>query len=433
MSRSISVVALSLIAGAALGAGAMWKFERASSLDLARQARRAAMLTEENARLHGLVEASEKAKTLAANKAQREEIERQVVAIRGLPFKTPVDYNVLTRQQIKATISGKLAEVFSEQEFADMTAALAVLGLLPEGFPLRQKYIDLLGEQVAAFYDQHQHKLFMYEDASLENSQNRVVLAHELTHALQDLHFGLKRLPLEIKTNDDMAAAASALVEGEATLVMSEYMMKNLSLKALKDNVTASITQNMSELASAPRYLREMLVFPYLRGQEFCGSLFGSDGYKSVSAAYEKPPTSTSQILHPEKFFREPREEPIAIEWADVTVNGKKPAVDNVLGEMGMRIQIAQFTDDRTGEDAANGWRGDRYVCYESGRGFAWKSVWASEADAADFAEAQRKVISARKERAARRVEVKQTGTSVLLLDAADEVWAAALAEKFAK
>ncbi|MEO7319429.1 MAG: hypothetical protein ABIZ56_10610 [Chthoniobacteraceae bacterium] len=433
MSRSISVAAVSLLAGAVLGAGAMWTIERAGTLDLARQAKRAAMLTEENARLHGLVEASEKAKAMAANKAQREEIERQVIAIRGLTFKTPVDYNVLTRQQIKATISGKLAEVFSEQEFADMTAALAVLGLLPEGFPLRQKYIDLLGEQVAAFYDQHQHKLFMYEDASLENSQNRVVLAHELTHALQDQHFGLKRLPLEIKTNDDMAAAASALVEGEATLVMSEYMMKNLSLKALKDNAVASITQNMSELSSAPRYLREMLVFPYLRGQEFCSSLYGGGGYAAVSAAYERPPTSTAQILHPEKFFRDPREEPTAIEWPDVMVNGKKPVADNVLGEMGMRIQIAQYTDDRTGEDAANGWRGDRYLCYESGRGFAWKSVWASEADAADFAAAQMKVIAARKDRAARRMEVKQTGVSVLLIDAADEEWLRTLTEKFSE
>ena len=433
MSRSISVAVISLLAGAALGAGAMWKIERNGNLDLARQTKRAAMLTEENARLHGLVAASEKAKALAANKAQREEVERQVIAIRGLNFKTPVDYNVLTRKQIKETISGKLAEVFSEQEFVDVTAAFAVLGLLPENYPLRQKYIDLLGEQVAAFYDQHQHKLFMYEDASLENSQNRVVLAHELTHALQDQHFGLKRLPLEIKTNDDMAAAASALVEGEATLVMSEYMMKNLSLKALKDNVAASITQNMSELASAPRYLREMLVFPYLRGQEFCSSLFGGGGYKAVSAAYEKPPTSTAQILHPEKFFREPREEPIAIEWADVTVKGKKPSADNTLGEMGTRIQIAQFTDDRTGEDAANGWRGDRYVCYESGRGFAWKSVWASEADAADFAEAQRKIIETRKERASRRIEVKQTGTTVLLIDGANEEWWRALTEKFSE
>ena len=431
MSRSISVAALSLIAGAVLGAGAMWKFERAGSLDLARQSRRAEMLTEENVRLHGLVAESERAKALAANKALREEIERQVVAIRGLNFKTPVDYNVLTRQQIKATISGKLAEVFSEQEFADMTAALAVLGLLPEGFPLRQKYIDLLGEQVAAFYDQHQHKLFMYEDASLENSQNRVVLAHELTHALQDQHFGLKRLPLEIKTNDDMAAAASALVEGEATLVMSEYMMKNLSLKALKDNVVASVTQNMSELSNAPRYLREMLVFPYLRGQEFCSSLYGGGGYEAVSAAYQHPPTSTAQILHPEKFFREPREEPVAIEWPDLMVNGKVPSADNTLGEMGTRIQIAQFTDDRTGEDAAAGWRGDRYVCYEGGRGLAWKSVWVSEADAAEFLAAEMRVIAARKDRASRRVEVKQSGKSVLLLDAADDEWMRTLAEKF--
>ena len=433
MSRSLSVVALSFLAGAILGAGATWKLAHPRTLDLERQARRAAMLTEENARLHGLVAESERAKARAANKAQREEIERQVVAIRGLSFKTPVDYNVLTRQQIKATIAGKLAEVFSEQEFADMTAALAVLGLLPEGFPLRQKYIDLLGEQVAAFYDQHQHKLFMYEDASLENSQNRVVLAHELTHALQDQHFGLKKLPLEIKTNDDMAAAASALVEGEATLVMSEYMMKNLSLKALKDNALASITQNMSELSNAPRYLREMLVFPYLRGQEFCSSLYGGGGYEAVSAAYQRPPSSTAQILHPEKYFREPREEPVAIEWPEVKLNGKAPTVDNTLGEMGMRIQISQYTDDRTGEDSAAGWRGDRYVCYDGGRGFAWKSVWASEADAAEFLVAELKVMAARKDRASRRVEVKQSGTSVLLLDAADDDWMRALTEKFSQ
>ncbi len=192
MSRFLSI-ALSLVIGIATGAGVFWKIGNDRA---ARQERRVAMLTEENARLHGIVDGGEKAKALAANKALREDIERQVVAIRGLKFKTPVDYNVLTRAEIKATISGKLAEVFSEQEFKDMTSALAVLGLLPEGFPLRQKYIDLLGEQVAAFYDQHQHKLFMYEDASLENSQNRVVLAHELTHALQDQHFGLSRLPL---------------------------------------------------------------------------------------------------------------------------------------------------------------------------------------------------------------------------------------------
>ena len=354
-----------------------------------------------------------------------------MTAIRGLEFKTPVDYNVLTREQIKATIGGKLAEVFSEQEFTDMTLALSTLGLLPEGYPLRAKYIDLLGEQVAAFYDQHTHKLFMYEDASLENSQNRVILAHELTHALQDQHFGLKRLPLEIKNNDDMAAAASALVEGEATLVMSEYMLKNLSLKALKDSVASSITQNMSQLSSAPPYLREMLVFPYLRGQEFCTSLLGGTGYRAISAAYDQPPSSTAQILHPEKFFRTPREEPLPVNWPDVAINGQPPIADNTLGEMGTRLQVAQFTDDRTGEEAATGWRGDRYVCYDQGRGFAWETLWANEAEAAQFLAAEKQVLAARKDRSGRIVSVRQNGTVVLLLDAADAAWSQALEAKF--
>ena len=433
MSRPLSLIAWSLTAGLAIGAGAMWTFDRKDSAGVAREAKRAAMLAEENARLHGLVAGSERAKSLAANKTIREDVEKQVTAIRGLEFKTPIDYNVLTRQQIKTTISGKLAEVFSEQEFKNMTAALAALGLLPDGYPLREKYIDLLGEQVAAFYDQHQHKLFMYEDASLDNSQNRVILAHELTHALQDQHFGLNRLPLEIKNNDDTSAAASALVEGEATLVMTEFMMKNLSLKAIKDNALASITQNMGQLSSAPRYLREMLVFPYLRGQEFCMTLSGNGGYAAVSAAYKRPPSSTAQILHPEKYFREPREEPIAIEWADVTVKGQQPIADNTLGEMGTRIQIAQFTDDRTGEDAASGWRGDRYVCYDGGKGFVWKTVWSDEANAAEFAAAENKVIAARKDRASRVLQLTQRGTEVLLIDGADAEWAKVLAEKFAK
>src|SRR5260221_9242544 len=120
------------------------------------------------------------------------------------------------------------AEVFSETEFGQMADAMAAIGLLPQKYPLREKYIDLLSEQVAAFYDQHQHKLFMYEDASLDNAQNRVVLAHELTHALQDQHFGLKRLPLELKTNEDMAAAGSPAAGRAATLEVGALMMENM-------------------------------------------------------------------------------------------------------------------------------------------------------------------------------------------------------------
>ncbi len=352
----------------------------------------AAALTTENDRLREILTKAERAKTLAANKVQREAVEKQTTEIRGLEFKQPVDYQVLSRKEIKQTISGKLAEVFSETEFRDMADAMAAVGLLPPKYPLREKYIDLLGEQVAAFYDQHAHKLFMYEDATLDNAQNRVVLAHELTHALQDQHFGLKKLPLEIKTNDDRAAAAAALVEGDATLVMSEFMLKNLSKQMVKDSMVASFTQNMKQLETAPRYLREMLVFPYLRGQEFCATLSGAHGYDSVSQAYADPPSSTAQILHPQKYLANPREEPITIEWADTKVKGAAPIGDNVVGEMGMRILFTEWLDAATGERAAAGWRGDRYLYFRPDA-LVWKTVWASAEEAAEFFAAEQKLL----------------------------------------
>jgi hypothetical protein len=401
----------------------------------------AGKLSEENDRLREILAKSEREKALAANKAQREAIERAVVAIRGLEFLSPVDYSVLSRKQIRQTISGKLAEVFSEQEFKNMTEAMAAIGLLPAGYPLREKYIDLLGEQVAAFYDQHTHKLFMYEDASLDNAQNRVILAHELTHALQDQHFGLKRMPLEIKNNDDRANASSALVEGDATLVMSEYMLKNMSRQMFKDSMVASVSQNMNQLQTAPRYLREMLVFPYLRGQEFCAALFARGGYQAVSQAYKNPPSSTSQILHPEKYLATPRENPIAIEWASLSVKGEKPIADNTVGEMGIRILFTEWLDAPTGEQAADGWRGDRYLYFAGGKALLWKSVWANAGEAEEFFQAEKKLIEKRDHPTAARsgersyeadapraLRLRQTDANeVILIDAANPDWAKAL------
>ncbi|TCO88645.1 hypothetical protein EV701_11616 [Chthoniobacter flavus] len=353
-------------------------------------------ITAENDHLRDILAGHEHQKALAENKALREPVEKQVTEIRGLQFKEPIDYQVLNRKQIKETMAGKLAEVFSEKEFHQMAEAMAAIGLLPPNYPLREKYIDLLSEQVAAFYDQHAHKLFMYEDATLENAQNRVVLAHELTHALQDQHFGLKRMPLEIKNDDDKAEAASALVEGDATLVMSEYMMKNMSKQMFKDSMVASFTQNMKQLETAPRYLREMLVFPYLRGQEFCSALYGRGGYEEIDKAYAHPPSSTAQILHPEKYLANPPEEPIVVEWHDLQVKGHAPTADNVVGEMGTRILFAEWVDAMTGETAAAGWRGDRYLYYADGEALVWKTIWASAKDATEFFEAEKQLLEKR-------------------------------------
>jgi hypothetical protein len=400
-----------------------------------------ATLDTENERLRGILSKHDHEVALAANKTQREPIEKQVTEIRGLEFKEPVNYQVLSRKQIKETMAGKMAEVFSETEFRNMADAMAAVGLLPPKYPLREKYIDLLSEQVAAFYDQHQHKLFMYEDATLENAQNRVVLAHELTHALQDQHFGLKRMPLEIKNNDDQAEAASALVEGDATLVMSEFMLKNMTRQMFKDSMVASFTQNMKQLETAPRYLREMLVFPYLRGQEFCSALFGSGGFDAVNKAYAHPPSSTSQILHPEKYLANPPEEPIPVKWSELKTLGHDPTGDNTVGEMGIRILLTEWLDATTGEHASLGWHGDRYLYYGDADALVWKTIWANPQDAAKFFDAEKRVLEKRwqptnaratdhtyEADAPRTLRLHQINTNeVILIDTANPEWAKAL------
>jgi hypothetical protein len=395
------------------------------------QLRRVALLEAENARL----------RARSADVTKRDEtgirtgIEQAVADIRQLSFLAPVDYNVLSRSEIKATLHRKLGEQFSDQEFANVGIGYSALGLLPKNFPLKQKYVDLLGEQVAAFFDQHEHKLFMFEDATLTNAQNRIVLAHELTHALQDQHFGLRTLPLEIKNNDDVALAASALVEGDATLVMSDYMLRNISWRTVRDGLSGLLVQNMEQLQQAPPFLREMLLFPYLRGQEFCAALMDRGGYSAISAAYSRPPSSTAQILHPAKYFAVPREEPISITWPDTEARGEKPLSDNVLGEFGTRVALANSMDPRRAEAAAAGWRGDRYLVFDHGNAFVWKSLWSDGQEAGEFKAALLEWINDLKtSRPLWKFFIHASAENgVVLIAAFDEQWIEALTAKFAQ
>ena len=169
--------------------------------------------------------------------------------------------------------------------------------------------------------------------------------------------------------------------------------------------------------------------------------LFGTGEYSAVSKAYDRPPSSTAQILHPEKFLAQPREEPVEIVWPEVVVKGEKPIADNVVGEMAMRILFAEWLDAGTGEKAAAGWRGDRYLYYRGGQALVWKTVWASAAEAAEFFAAERLLLEKRhalkEARSTERsyeadgprvIRLRQTeANEVILIDAATAEWADAL------
>jgi hypothetical protein len=171
---------------------------------------------------------------------------------------------------------------------------------------------------------------------------------------------------------------------------MSQYMTRDLTWHTLADTVTYSLTQRMEQIRKAPHYLREMLVFPYIKGQLFCAAVYARGGFSALSAVYANPPASTAQILHPEKYFAETREDPIPVEFPNTTFDGNKPLYNNVLGEMGSRLLFTQYADADTADSDAAGWRGDRYLVYDDGNTLVWKTVWSSpgaaRAAAADIA-----------------------------------------------
>ncbi len=362
--------------------------------------RRLALLEQETERLRAAVQARQDADDLAANRTKREQIEHDVERLRGLRFLHPVDFREIPRSSLPTILRQKLAQQVPDQEFDHAGIALAALGVLPAGTDLKKTYLALLGEQIGAFYDQHEKQLFTFSGQPLSGPQNRVIMAHELTHALEDQHYDLSKLPIEDRGNDDRVLAATALVEGDATLVMNKYMVGDLSAAAVRDALASTLTTDVRQLAAAPRYLRETLLFPYLRGQEFCTALYARGGWNALADAFQHPPASSSQILHPDLYFAQPREEPVEIAFGDhLEVAGQNPLEDNVLGEFGARQLFANWLHDKARTDqAAAGWRGDRYLVYGQDKtaGYVWKTVCRDKATAKRFYEAVRDANAAR-------------------------------------
>jgi hypothetical protein len=454
--RARRVLTLLLAAGLVIAGTSGWFWawnERAHAqlADFDRQ--RLAFLTAENERLRAALLARQQTDETAAAAAQRAEIAHTVSQLRALDFLHPVAFQEIPRSDLPRLLRQKLAQQVPDQEFDADGIALAALGLLPAGIDLKTVYLDLLGEQIGAFYDQHTQQLFTFSGQSLANAQNRVILAHELTHALEDQHFSLARLPLEARNNDDRVLAATALVEGDATLVMNEYMVGAMSPAVLRDTLSSALTTDVRKLAAAPRFLRETLLFPYLRGQEFCQALYAQGGWQALAEAFRHPPASTAEILHPERFLAKPRPEPVAIDFPDSTVLGQQPLADNVLGEFGLRQLFARWLHDEAPDNAAaEGWRGDRYLVYGDAKasGYVWKIACAGEAAAGRLCTALRAALAARYhfagatiespaaqvlsvESRGRRIGMWLTGQKdILIIDAPDARWSEALRARFA-
>ena len=146
--------------------------------------------------------------------------------VRGLDFKEPIDVSVLTIAELKTILAKKLREELKPKELERQRLVLGKLGLIPMRTDLRRLYLDLFGEQVAGMYDPDDKKLFLISrDGPAFADQDSIIIAHELTHALQDQHFNMKELTEKYEYEDDCSVAVLSAIEGDATVAMMEYMI----------------------------------------------------------------------------------------------------------------------------------------------------------------------------------------------------------------
>jgi hypothetical protein len=331
---------------------------------------------------------------IASLLAAADDITRQVVALRGLSVRRPIARGVLSRDEIGRKLRERIAQEYTPSEIAIESRLLKRLGLLPPDVDYQQLLVGLLQEQVAGFYDPFASRLYIADWLGLD--LQRPALAHELAHALQDQHFDLKTFAAPIKDNGDRQLARSALVEGDGTAVMLDFVAQShgFDVTRLPGNVVAAVGKQISAGAMdqspiysrAPRFLRETLLFPYFGGMQFVHALRGSRGWGRVDDAFASPPESTTQVLHPEKYLA--HEHPVDITAAPIAALAPRAELRrDVLGELELRVLFCLHASDGEAERAAAGWRGDRLVAYgapEDGSEVAVVdlSAWETEEDA---------------------------------------------------
>ena len=332
-------------------------------------------------------------KTAAVREATAEVL-RETSRLRKLPVLRQVRSGAQSRAEIEQMLIRNLNQSSTPEEMAASEAALRKLGLVPAGFQLRPFIIKLLTEQVAGYYDPKSQEFHLADWIDIEGQ--KPVIAHELVHALQDQHFNLRRFEDWPKHDSDAELAAHALVEGDASFLMMQYVTQSPArqLAFLKAMMTGGAGSS-EQIEKAPRVLRETLLFPYLQGTAFVTQVYKRGGWEAVTAAFKTLPQSTEQILHADKYHAGEAPQKVALRDVSASLGrGWRMADHDVEGEWGLYLVLDEFLQSAdVSRRAAEGWGGDRYALFLGPNRaadvvVAHKTVWDTEADAREFFDA---------------------------------------------
>jgi len=349
------------------------------------------------------------------------EILPRVAELRGLEFERAVPAGMQSADEFIEFALEDFEREYGLEAFAETAESYRLLGLIEPDLDLLATTMDLLHSQVGGYYDPRTGSFYMI-DTFGQGALADIILAHELTHALDDQYYDLQAMFADAK-NADHEFAIRSVIEGSGTSLMNLYAVRGalegwMNLEGLLD--MNMLEEQAEALEFAPAYLVMTLMLPYLEGNKLLTrksnlleASIAQPDFDDVHRLFLQPPLSSEQVLHFEKYWDpEQLDEPTAVELDDhasVLGSGWSLQESNTLGELGCFVitakhlpNLADPVDQMTAKwtnEAATGWDGDQYQSYRGpnqARVLLWESVWDSTQDAQEFALAMRREVMAK-------------------------------------
>jgi len=303
--------------------------------------------------------------------SQADSVLQQMSELTGLAIKSSLKKQVISRPEVSKYISETLRSEMTPQEIHIQEATLQAFGLVAPDFNLEKFLISFYTEQAAGFYDPLRKTMFIAD--WVEPDMQRMVLSHELTHALQDQSYDLEKFLKADRDDDDASAAREAVVEGHATAAMIQEMIEPMKLEvmpSLEPLMAPIIQQQLEEFPAftkAPFFFRFQALFPYIEGIGFMQHGLQAGGWKRLSSLFDNPPRTTKEIFQPEVYFdKQPLPKVTLPQPAALAgVHGVSFLAENIMGEMGYYALLGQLISEDEAKSVAPNWLADRYLLYE--------------------------------------------------------------------
>ena len=343
-------------------------------------------------------------------------VRRELPAVRGLAFTRTVPVAAMPPEEIRQLLARDLDESYTPEELAMLQAVYLRLGLVPPDTDLRVALQHMYEEEGAGFYDPRSKRLVLATRALKSGGfwvgllatltghdlVGDYLVSHELTHGLQDQHYGMPTTPEPITdSHGDRLLARHAVLEGDATLAGFAYLVRGPLDADTIDAITAKLAGLPEEISGrypeVPELVRASVAVQYDEGTAFVGRALKTGGWAAVDDIYRDPPDSIEQVLHPERYF-EVRDRPLEIALGgtdELERTGWRRAVEDTLGELDVRVLAERGFAPTDAARIADGWGGDRLrvLARASDLVLVWMTAWDSPLDAAEFADALRTVL----------------------------------------